>query len=761
MAALLVSMVNQGLSAQASDSLIASLGKGDSADARTYARLVQELWGVQPDSALGFGRLGLSHANRLEDDTLRFILLSDMGIAHYYAGRNDSSLALLRQAKALAGAGKDSLRVLRSNQRLGIVLASQSAYYQALDLFKENLQLAQGLRDTGSISTAYLNIAVEYHRLGDMVETIKLNQQALRLQRDRKRPDMRTLATIYQNLGAAYGELRDYTRATPLFHTSLRIAKQFKFKDLESANNVLMGLGHAYKENYDSAIHYVNLSIPVFDSLNQKLYLAQAINNRALAFRESQQYDKALSDYELALSKYRALGNINGVALAQCGMAELYRKQGLFTKAKAFIDSSFQLSKEHGLLVEMRDASQVKLKLQLQLLGGEELLAQLDLYEEIKDSIASREDLAKLEMLDQAQKAKEIERLNSINKKKGTQLSAEKQLSQRLILVVAALILVVLVLAYLINDKVRKSRLLKTKNSQIIQQKDKIEEQHEDLKQTLARLDEAHRELKAAQKQMLQAEKMASLGQLTAGIAHEINNPVNFIQAGIDSLKMDMDELADILGDYEGLTKENFEQLWPKLAERQKQLRNNQLIQEMEQLTESIQRGADRTTEIIKGLRIFSRIDDDELKEADLEEALDNTLLLLGNELKDRVALHRSYEGIGLVSCYPEKMNQVFMNLLANAAQAISGEGRIWLGTKRTEDGVWISIKDNGSGMEEAVKERVFEPFFTTKEVGLGTGLGLSIAHSIVEKHGGKIELESEIGAGTEFRIFLPHASQP
>lgn len=267
--------------------------------------------------------------------------------------------------------------------------------------------------------------------------------------------------------------------------------------------------------------------------------------------------------------------------------------------------------------------------------------------------------------------------------------------------------------------------------------------------------------LKNTQSQLVQSEKMASLGQLTAGIAHEINNPINFVYNGIDTLKVSLDDLLDIINKYDELeTTDDYKQVMAEIAELKEEIGYDDLLGDLKELVADIKKGAVRTIEIVKGLRVFSRLDEEEMKPAHINESLDATLILLRNKTKNRINVKKFYDdSIADINCFPGQLNQVFMNILNNAIQAIPEDkkgGEIQLYTENQDQHVMVKIKDNGSGMSEQVKRRIFEPFFTTKAVGIGTGLGMSITFGIIEKHGGNIYVNSEEGKGTEFSILIP-----
>jgi two-component system, NtrC family, sensor kinase len=263
--------------------------------------------------------------------------------------------------------------------------------------------------------------------------------------------------------------------------------------------------------------------------------------------------------------------------------------------------------------------------------------------------------------------------------------------------------------------------------------------------------------IKSAQSQLVQSEKMASLGQLTAGVAHEINNPINFVSANIKPLKDDVEDLLKCITMYdEQIAASQLEHHFEPLRLFQKKLDMKMLVDEINGLLKGIEVGAARTTEIVKGLRNFSRLDQSDLKKANINEGIESTLVLLHSFYKDRITVVKNFGEIPEIDCYPGQLNQVFMNILSNSIQAIDEQGMITITTALLPDQLMISIIDNGHGMSEEVRKKIFDPFFTTKEVGKGTGLGLSITYGIIEKHNGKIEVKSEIGKGTEFIIYLP-----
>ena len=289
----------------------------------------------------------------------------------------------------------------------------------------------------------------------------------------------------------------------------------------------------------------------------------------------------------------------------------------------------------------------------------------------------------------------------------------------------------------------------------------KVESRTEELQNTNKELNNILDELKQTQSQLVNAEKMASLGQLTAGIAHEINNPINFVLSNISPLKRDIKDLYDVIQKYE-TTPNSFEEYFKEINSFKKEIDFEYIKIEIENLLKGIEEGAFRTSEIIKGLRTFSRIDEQNLKLSNIGGGIDSTLTLLNNDIGSNIDVIRDYSEIPSIECYPGKLNQVFMNILNNAIFAIkenknrTEKGKLIIHGYKDGNYVKISIKDNGIGMTEEVKSKIFEPFFTTKDVGKGTGLGMSISFTIIEAHNGKFEINSTISEGTEIIISLP-----
>ncbi|NJL66722.1 MAG: HAMP domain-containing protein [Microcoleus sp. SM1_3_4] len=279
----------------------------------------------------------------------------------------------------------------------------------------------------------------------------------------------------------------------------------------------------------------------------------------------------------------------------------------------------------------------------------------------------------------------------------------------------------------------------------------------------IQRVSDYTKELKETQSQLIQTEKMSSLGQMVAGVTHEINNPVNFIRGNVDYANKYIQDLLELITLYQ----ESYPTATAEIEYFTEEIELEFIKEDLPKTLSSMKMGADRISEIVTSMRNFSRSDGGQIKPANIHEGIDSTLVILNHRLKQGIEVIKEYGNLPLIECYPAQLNQVFMNVIGNAIDALEElkaadknyAPKIWLATEvNAENTVTVKIWDNGPGIEPATAERIFEPFFTTKSIGKGTGLGLAISHQIIAKHQGKIKVNSQIGEGTEFIITLPIA---
>ncbi|MCX8026286.1 MAG: ATP-binding protein [Thermodesulfovibrionales bacterium] len=286
----------------------------------------------------------------------------------------------------------------------------------------------------------------------------------------------------------------------------------------------------------------------------------------------------------------------------------------------------------------------------------------------------------------------------------------------------------------------------------------------EKLEQKNIELKSAYEELASMQSQIIQQEKLASIGQIAAGIAHEINNPIGYIISNLNTLTkyvLRCIEYYEVLCDvFENIKKELDEERRLKIQEtidtKKRSLKIDYILQDIAPLLKETNDGAERVKKIISDLKFFARTDEKDFKQADINAGIDSTINIIWNELKYKAKVFKEYGDIPTIKCNIGQLNQVFMNILVNAAHAIQDEGEIRVKTWADDKYIYVEISDTGCGIPDEIKDKIFNPFFTTKERGKGTGLGLSIAMDIVKKHNGEILVESTVGKGTTFIIKLP-----
>jgi two-component system NtrC family sensor kinase len=288
-----------------------------------------------------------------------------------------------------------------------------------------------------------------------------------------------------------------------------------------------------------------------------------------------------------------------------------------------------------------------------------------------------------------------------------------------------------------------------------------LQKSKREFEQTLARL-------KDTQVHMIQSEKMASIGQLAAGVAHEINNPTGFVSSNLKTLSDYERDFSPLIEQYKRLVEDlkdiiAREKCCAALSEQvariealEDEIDMDFILGDMKSLIEESREGTERIKKIVLDLKDFAHPGEDKLQSADINQCLESTLNVVWNELKYKATVTKAYGDLPIIQCYPHQLNQVFMNLLVNAAQAIEKKGEIKIATRADDGHVEVEISDTGAGIPEENLSKIFDPFFTTKEVGKGTGLGLNVSYNIIKKHKGTVDVKSTVGQGTTFRIQIP-----
>ncbi|MGD9581768.1 MAG: ATP-binding protein [Vampirovibrionia bacterium] len=301
------------------------------------------------------------------------------------------------------------------------------------------------------------------------------------------------------------------------------------------------------------------------------------------------------------------------------------------------------------------------------------------------------------------------------------------------------------------------SQIYESLEQKVKERTKELAKKNEEVEIKNAEIEKSYKELKASQFKMLHSEKISTLCQMVSGVAHELNNPINFIYGNIEHLKTYTHDMKDLIDKYTSYEDNLSEEQKEEISEIKEDIDYEYLTEDLDDLLDSCKEGAERTRQIVLDLRNFSRLDEANIKEVNLHEGIDSTLNILHNKYKNCIDVVKNYDmSMPNITCFAGQLNQVFMNLLANAAQAIDSKGTVTITTQKDDTHAKIIISDSGCGISPENLSKIFDPFFTTKDVGEGTGLGLSVSYGIIEKHNGTITVESKIGEGTTFTVKIP-----
>jgi signal transduction histidine kinase/tetratricopeptide (TPR) repeat protein len=622
------------------------------------------------------------------------------------------------------------------------------------------------------------------------------------------------MSDCYNNYGVVHRNQGSYDKALEYYYMSFKIAeeignspdpliaKEGKNKMSRSYNNI--GFSYSVQKNYAKAVEYFLKSIKIDEEIGDKRGLSSGFNNMGLVYKEIGKYDQALEYFHRSLKLKKEFNDKKGITLVYERIASLHialadSTKGISPDAKAqhlekaleFGHKAFDLAKEIGSLPSQNIASKTLMTAYKKLGDSDNALEFAEIFMATKDSMYSDEKTKTLAEMqakyEDEKKMQEIEKQRLTIEKQ--EIDFLHQRTQRNFFVAGSFLLVLLVLVVfrgyrqknnsniIISEKNTmleqayeeiKTTLeaLASKNEKLLEQHNEIEKQRNNLAELNAELQSINEEILAqkeelerTQKQLIQSEKMASIGVLTAGIAHEINNPINFVYAGVNSVIRDFSDLEQVLQiilNIENSTLDPKEAI-NEIIEKKKESDFAEAYKAIEQTMHDILLGAERTAEIVQGLRNFSRSEKDDFDLANINKVIEGVLLLLKNKYKNHIKIVKNLDpDLPNIVCKYGKMNQVIMNLVSNAIDAIKEDGVIEISTQISGPFCYISVKDNGGGISEEVLPNIFDPFFTTKDVGKGTGLGLSISYAIIEEHNGKIEVKSKQGEGTEFTIILP-----
>ena len=691
-------------------------------------------------------------------DTNRVNMLDELGQRLSATGDYKTALKYEIEALDLAEKLKFIKGVVFVQRNMGNIYIMTGDYPEALKNINAALKICKEIGDKKGIAFSYGNIGTVYYLQGNYPEALKNYFISLRLKEEIG--DKKGIAGAYNNIANIYTKQSNYPEALKQYFASLKIREEMG--DKKGIATCYNNIGTIYdtQNNYPEAIKNFEASLKLKNELKDKNGIAYAYNNIGIVYFHKGEFTDALENYRTAVKIFEEIGDKRGIVNASGDIGRVLARQATLEKGQAaakkfaeshhYLNRGLLLAKEIGDKDGIKDYYQYLSEADSAQANFAQALVNYKLYILYKDSLLNEETNRQMAQMkigyETNKKDREIELLELQNRQQVTMIVASATL---------ALVLIVIVLLIILSRRrLKKTYLIVNK------QKEEIECQKKEVEITLDKL-------RMTKTQLIQSEKMASLGMLTAGIAHEINNPVNFINSGAISLQRDYEDLQKIIA--------SISQLTPGTRKLADELGLDELLKIIPQTLDDVKLGVQRTTEIVRGLRNFTRMDASELREVDLHEGINSTLLLLNHKVKDHIGIVRDFDpNLRFIKCYPGPLNQVFMNLLNNAIDAINqkiqqvashektaqGPYQIGITTRLTETGekkqVKIVFSDNGIGIPEEIRNKLFDPFFTTKEVGKGTGLGLSICHGIIEKHGGSITCETKVSEGSAFTITIP-----
>ena len=628
--------------------------------------------------------------------------------AYYLEGvayKNNGSFAKSEEAYEAAissgAVAKDSLLVAEGVYGLGSLKRHQGDYTTSLEYLNRALEIRQ--RNNAELS----DLARTYNGIGNVWYTIEQDEQALfyfrkALEMHQQVPGRESLVASTQiNIGGIYVELAKPDSAILFLQPALDFFTELQHNIGIGAVAINLAEAYLLKENVPTAEQYANLSFQHFEQANDRPRIGMVVNTLATVEERKGNLDQAITYAKESLEIALEVGRPDNIREQYLTLAELEATAENWQAA-------YQNFQQHTTLKDSLFNAEI----------NEQLQAERTRFE----NFSKDQEIAQLKT---AQETRERERFW---------------------LIAGLILLGVLCLAIYFSLYWRQQALKRLRQEQATTQA--LLEEKEALVERLNN----------AQNHLIQSEKMASLGQFTAGIAHEINNPVNFITANLTALKLDFEEVRQLLTALEKVKQsQQPEQDLEELLRLSDQLDNTYLSAEISQLISSIERGAERTRQIVSSLRTFSRNTEERFLPADINEGILSTITLVRGSIPKRIQIETNLAILPEVICQISRLNQVFLNLINNAAQAIPQNGTIRIDTHiQSSDEIVISISDDGTGMDSNTQQKIFEPFFTTKKVGQGTGLGLSISYGIIKQHQGNITVESTPGEGSTFIITLP-----
>jgi signal transduction histidine kinase len=620
-----------------------------------------------------------------------------IGKMYQYIGHMGSAERSFLEAVRFGQLGKDSVWVAKTCSRLGGFYTTENRNFLALEWQQKALSLLEKYDTTRkAIPEVYNDISKAYIQLGELETAEQYLEKSLALKKELKDTfKLGIISTLYADIYRLKG---DYAKAESFYIKD--IPKRKKQKNYEGLVISYLGLGDTYMEwkKYDEAEKTYLLALQAADTIKRYRTIGLSLVKLGQLYMATGRDQDASAVFNRAIKECTQVDSRDYQLTAYLSMYKLYKKRNDVGEALRFLEKYTEVNQLHT-------AESMTLK-------SEDLTAAIELKE--------REN--------------ELRRMDIENRKN----------AQTRQVLTMGIVLLLLLSGFLIYLFFTRNKILAS-----------LEKEQAQTKMLLAEKEELLKNLEESHHHLVHTEKMASIGVMTAGIAHELNNPVSSMHACAEALTMDYEELLPLFTALVGMKKSETTD-FVKIEEIIQNTDLENIMLECKTLLNTMTNGSQRTSDIILGLKTFVRDGGDIKQSYKPEEGLDAALTLLHHKMKDKINVDKHYAFGQLITCNVSKINQVFLNILDNAVQAMPQTGKIRIQTSMEGQYCCIKISDNGPGMDETTQKKIFEPFFTTKEVGKGTGLGLAISYAIIKEHQGDILVESATGEGTTFTILLP-----
>lgn len=605
----------------------------------------------------------------------------------------DRAMMYGNEALYISQALGDSLLISKSLRFIAGVYYYKADYETSLDFNFKAIDIAFALGDSSLINNGYNNIGLLYYDLGNYETALEYLMRSIAIKK--RIGETYGFDTSLNNIGLIYERISDFPQARQNFFAAYDMAVKNSNLDAQvySFNNI--GITYRKEGQFELARTYFERAIKLADSIDNIIWGAVAIRNIGEIMRFEGRFDSANYYLQKSLAACESIGERKGIAESYLFLAKLSVDQGNISAATKFLDKSHELSKLLKIRYQLIENLRLYATIHLIEKNNQQVILDQFQYLDMQDSLF-KDAVARNLALVPIKIKEEDDRIRLSQQQADLKSKGFINRLYAAVLIAAIPIFVFLVIVLRRNKIAYKKLTLKNE------------------------------ELKRTQSLLVTSEKMASLGVLAAGVGHEINNPLNYIKNGVNTLSLKMEK------------------------------NHSKAKKELHQYFDIINEGVDRASKIVKSLSHFSRVGVGRDEYCRIEDILENCLLILGNKLR-KIEVEKSYtKKPAIVHGNEGKLHQVFMNILSNAAQAITSKGKIEISTEVDNGKMVVCVKDNGTGIAEEHLTKIGDPFFTTKPPGEGTGLGLFITYAIIEEHHGEIRVVSKSNQGTEFIVTLP-----